>query len=437
MSEILDASSVLGSKSELDLFAVPPTQVVIESGYWVEIFPKNTVTNDGPYEFEVNSDPLYLDLSSNMLYMVVRIVKGDGTVVAKAGNKHIIAPINLFGKTFFKQCKVWLNSKLAYDSGDTYAYRAYLETLLNYGSDAKTTQLQSCMYVKDTAGKMVDVDNHGYDVRGEYANESRHIELMGAIHSDIFNQDRLMLNRINVRLELHRNSNAFSLIGVANHGDCKIEVIKMSWFIRKIEILSSLSLSLETHLSKNMAKYPIRRIVCKTLHINGGRRDSPNNVLFSGQIPRRMLIGCVEKDAFFGNYRHNPFDFKNFNITQIRVMAGDNTYPRNPMLFDFPNKRYTRAYMGLFEALNIVNEDKGVSISYGDYLDGYCLFGFDLSPDCSDGSHWQLIREGSTSISIEFGADTPAAGIKVIVLAEFDNLMNIDKWRNVFFDYAV
>ncbi|MCP4458743.1 MAG: hypothetical protein GY816_12080 [Cytophagales bacterium] len=437
MTEIIDGSSVLGSKSELDLFAVPPTQVAIEKGYWVEVFPKNTVTNDGPYEFEINSDPMYLDFSSNMLYMLVRVVKGDGGEVAKEDEKFIIAPINLFGKTFFKQVKVWLNSKLAYDSGDTYAYRAYLETLLNYGSDAKSTQLQASMYAKDTAGKMLDADNDGYNTRAEYANESRHVELMAPIHTDIFNQDRLMLNRMSVRLELHRNSNAFSLMGSANHGDCKVEVIKMSWFVRKVEILNSLSLSLEANLNKHVAKYPIRRIVCKTLHINGGRRDSPNNVLFSGQVPRRMIIGCVDKDSFFGSYRHNPFNFKNFSITHIRVTAGDVTYPRNPMVFDFANKRYTRAYMGLFEALNMVNEDKGNSICYDDYLNGYCMFGFDLSPDCSDGSHWQLIREGSTSISIEFGTDTPASGIKVIVLAEFDNLMTIDKWRNVFFDYSI
>ena len=36
----------------------------------------------------------------------------------------------------------------------TYAYRAYLETLLNYGPAAKQSQLAAAMFYKDTAGNM-------------------------------------------------------------------------------------------------------------------------------------------------------------------------------------------------------------------------------------------------------------------------------------------
>ncbi len=36
----------------------------------------------------------------------------------------------------------------------TYAYRAYLETLLNYGPAAKDSQLTAFMFYKDKAGKM-------------------------------------------------------------------------------------------------------------------------------------------------------------------------------------------------------------------------------------------------------------------------------------------
>ncbi|MCP4486817.1 MAG: hypothetical protein GY820_05790 [Gammaproteobacteria bacterium] len=242
---------------------------------------------------------------------------------------------------------------------------------------------------------------------------------------------------MDVRLELHRNSNAFSLLTLTDNQEYKIDIIGMTWFVRKVDILKSFALALETHISKQPAKYPIRRVMVKTLHVDGGRRDTPNNTLFTGQVPRRLIIGCVDKDAFFGHLRKNPFNFKNFGIKQIQVTAGDITYPRNPVVFDFPNKRYTRAFLGLFDAMNSANEDRGNSISYSDFYSGYTLFGFDLSPDCSDGAHWELIREGSTSIRIEFGEDTPQTGIKVVVFAEFDNLMTVDKNRNVFFDYTV
>ena len=437
MAHIIDRDSMMGSKSELDLFTVPPTQVGIERGSWVEIFPINTVTSEGPYQFRVSADPLLLDLSSNYIHMVVEVCKADGSAAAKTATNYSVSPINLFGKTFFKQVKVWLNSKLAYDSNDTYMYRAYIETLLSFGSDAKNSQLQTSLYSKDTSGKFESVENQGHKFRGAYIDDGRKMEVVGPIHADIFNQNRLMLNNMEVQLELHRNSNAFSLFSTETNADYRIKVISMTWFVRKVEILKSIALGIEARLSRQAAKYPIRRIVVRTVHVDGGRRDTPNNVLFNGQIPRRVIVGCVEKDAFFGSYSKNPFNFKPFGIRSAQVTAGDIVYPRNPAVLDFAHGLYTRAYLGLFDAINWSNADKGNAISYSDYADGYTLLGFDLSSDSADEGHWELIRAGSTSLRLEFAKDTPDGGIKVVVLAEFDNLLMIDKNRNVFFDYSV
>ena len=434
MAMILDQESVLGSKTELDLFSVPPTQVAIENGSWFEVYPKNTVTSEGPYEFQITPDPLYLDLNRNYLHMVLSITKQDGSALADGTD---VGFINLIGKTFFKQCKVWINSNLAYDSSDTYAYRAYLETLLNYGSDAKETHLQGGMYFRDQATKMDAVENEGHKNRVELSKASRHVELMCPIHSDVFNQDRFLLNNIDVRLELHRNTDKFCLTSFAANPDVKINVISMMWYVRKVDVLKSMALGLEAQLARQPAKYPIRRVVVKTMQILGGRRDSPQSIIFNGQVPRRIIIGCLNKDAFYGDFKKNPFNFQNFNIRQVSVTAGGITYPRNPMLLDFANKRYTRAYLSLFEATNSANEDKGNKITYSNFYSGYTFFGFDLSPDSTDGAHWELIKDGSTSIRIEFAEDTPETGIKCVVLGEFDNLMSIDRFRNVYFDYSV
>ena len=175
MSELIDKSSILGTKCELDLFTVPPTQVSIERGFWCEIHPKTTLSSTGPYEFQITRDPNYIDLNSNFLYMVLSITKPDGTGVAKASATEFgVAPINVLGKTFFKQIKVWLNNRLAYDSNDTYAYRALFETCLSYGNDAKNSHLQTAMYYKDTAGKMDSIPgNEGIKKRGAIEETAR------------------------------------------------------------------------------------------------------------------------------------------------------------------------------------------------------------------------------------------------------------------------
>ena len=62
--------------------------------------------------------------------------------------------MNLFLHSLFSQVDVSLNERLISPSTNTYPYRAMLETLLNYGEDAKSSQLTMAMFYKDTPGKM-------------------------------------------------------------------------------------------------------------------------------------------------------------------------------------------------------------------------------------------------------------------------------------------
>ncbi len=435
MAEIIDASSLLSTKSELDVFSVPPTQVAIERSYWHAVYPKNTVTDTGPYEFQITPDPNYLDLSSNFIHLRLKLTDDTGAACAAAAS---VAPINAIGKTFFNHVKVWLGSKLCYDSADTYAYRAYLETLLNYGTDAKQTHLQSCLFAKDMGGQMDAVTNDGFIWRKNRSKQGSVLDLLAPIHADVFHQDRLMLNNIDVRVELHRNSDAFCIQTLEDaHVGCKLHVESMVWYVKKVEVLKSISLAQEAALTRTPALYPLRRMMVKVLHVEGGRLDTPHNLLFNGQLPRRLLIGCVDKTAYFGNAKKNPFNFKNFKIKSVQVQAGDEYYPRNAIPCDFTKGEYVHAYTGLMDTLSVTRADKGVDISYSDYKDGYCLFGFMLTPDTTDGDHWDLIRNGSTTIKINFAEATPVDGLNLIICAEFDNLLRIDSERNCFFDYSV
>jgi len=62
------------TKSELDLFSVPPTQTSMESGNWIEYHTLATVTDGSPIEFEIGgSGEDYTDFDNSMLYMQVKV----------------------------------------------------------------------------------------------------------------------------------------------------------------------------------------------------------------------------------------------------------------------------------------------------------------------------------------------------------------------------
>ena len=450
MAQLIDASSVPSGKMELDVFSVPLTQVAVKRAFWHEVHPQNTLTDAGPYEFHMPPDPHYLDLSKNYIYIKMSITKTNGGVLTwepaageqlEGGVVDKVGPINLIGKTLFKQVKLFLGSKLAYDSGDTYAYRASVETELNYGHNFKTSFLQAAGYEADAPTNDTDnANNEGWEKRCSWFKHKNHettvVEFMAQLHVDLFNQEKYLINQIDTRLELHRNSEAFALMSFSNNPDFKIRINDMAWIVKKVDPVESISLALESALQRQTVKYPIRRVQIKTLQLEAGRKDTPTTTLFNGQIPRRMVICLVDSDAFHGNYKKSPFNFKHYDASSIQVIAGGVNYPPNPLQMDYGKNHYTRPFIQMYESLGLVSAQKSNWLDMDDFASGFAFYVFDLSPDSSDDSHWELIQEGSTVIRMTFRNPIPQGGVKLIAVAEFDNLITIDRFRNVYFDYT-
>ncbi len=448
-SQLLDQNSVPSGKMELDVFSVPTTQVAVKSGFWHEVNPQNTLTDAGPYEFYMPSDPHFLDLSRNYIFMKLSITKRNGLPLqwngAEEGEEaHLddkVGPINLIGKTFFKQVKLFLGSKLAYDSGDSYAYRAHLETELNFGENFKKSFLQAAGYEPDAPTDKSDTnENEGWDKRCKWFMTADHqttvVEFMSPFHVDLFNQEKYLINKIDIRMELHRNSDSFALLSYAAAPDFRIKVHDMKWIVRRVDPVESVTLALETALLRTTVKYPIRRVQIKTVQLEAGRKDTPTSAIFNGQIPRRLVICCVDSDAFHGSYRKSPFNFKHYKASSIQVIAGGMNFPPNPLEMDFTKNHISRPFVQMYESLGLAATHNSNWLDMSDFANGYAFYVFDLSPDASDDAHWELIREGSTTVRLTFKDVIPAGGVKLIALAEFDNLITIDRFRNTYFDYT-
>jgi hypothetical protein len=153
------------AKSELDLFSLPLTQTSIESGIYVEYRPISNITGEAPVEFDVTATgDDYLDLANSFLCVRAKITRINGDDLDAADT---VGPVNNFLHSLFSQVDVSLNGTLITSSMNTYAYRAYSETPLSYGVDAKTSQLTSALFYKDEAGKMDKLNPLGDQCGGE------------------------------------------------------------------------------------------------------------------------------------------------------------------------------------------------------------------------------------------------------------------------------
>lgn len=148
-----------GMPSELSLFELPPTQTAVSDIYFHEIRPLSQLSGDGPIEFRISGQNSldYLDLAGSQLYVKLKVKKGNGSKMVSADK---VGPVNLFLQALFSTTEVTLQNKAIITSNYN-PYRAMFETLLNFGQDAKSSQLLSQLFIKDDSDHPEDTDPSG------------------------------------------------------------------------------------------------------------------------------------------------------------------------------------------------------------------------------------------------------------------------------------
>jgi hypothetical protein len=429
-------------KSELDLFSVPPTQVSLEKGYWMDHQPVSSVSDGGPITFLSPGTEDYIDLSKTLLVVRAKVTKASGEDL-DADEK--VGIVNNFLHSLFKQVDVFLKEKQVTQAMGTYAYRAYLETLLNYGPAAKHSQLTASMFYKDTAGKM-DVANLtlagnnanlGLTTRYKFSKESGVLEMIGPVFCDVFMSERLLLSYVDLKVIMNRNGNEFCLMASEDDVDYRVKLIDAYLKVRRIKVAPSVSLAHELALRKGPAVYPIRRVECKTFIASGGNPALRKDNVFNGLVPKSFVFGLVESTAFNGAYKKNPYNFQHFNVSSVGVSVNGEDIPFKPLQLSFgANPRFIEAFCTQFSGTGKWLFNTGNDIDRTEFPNGYAVYALDLSADmCGSSPHFNVVQKGSLTVDIKFST-TPTVAVSLVCYGEFENIIQIDAERNVIYDYV-
>ena len=421
----------------LDLFSVPPTQTAVRDGQWVEYHPLATLAPNAPIEFIVSGATAdYIDMNNSYLHVKAKVTKNDGSAPLAADVE--FAPVNYWMHSLFSQVDVLLNDTLVTPSENTYPYRAYIESTLNYGREAKETHLTSALYYQDTAEQLDSRDetlNAGFKKRHDHAHQGRVVDMEGRLHCDIFHQNRLLMNGVDVKIRLIPSKSSFNLIGPAEN--YRSIITHASFFARKIRLNPAVALAQAKALEIAPAKYPVKRVVVKTFTVPQGNASVVQDNLFLSQTPNRLVIGLVASDAFNGSIITNPFNFATHDVSFLSLYLDGKQVPSKPLQPNFAEGQFIRSYYNSMVASGLANRDAGSNISRDDFAGGFALYSLDLTPSLLDDNElFELVKSGALRLEIKFSR-AQNASLTVVVWAEMDNMIEIDRSRQVLTNFSL
>nr|XP_033788773.1 uncharacterized protein F54H12.2-like [Geotrypetes seraphini] len=416
-------------KSELDLFELSPTQTSIEKSIYVEI-PLSALSETAPLDFYIaGHGEDYIDLNNTLLHLTCKIVKEDGSDIDAAAK---VALVNYLIASIFSQLDVTLGDQLISQSNNCYPYRALIELILNYGEGALKSQFTSGPFYKDTAEhhniRDIGARNVGFTERAHFTTSSHKVELLGHLHSNLFFQEKL-LNSIDLKIKLSRNKNSFCLMSGDADQNYKLLILNAALFVKRVKVAPGVRLGHAEALLKANVKYLIDRVGLKVFIIPAGTHVINQENLFLGQLPKLIVLGFVDNDAFSGNYAKNPFNFKHYDINFAALYVDGEQVPEKPLQPDFENGNC------VIQATGKHLKDNALLVDRQEFYRGYMLLAFDLSPDQDCADHYSLIKTGNLRAKICFARALPHT-VNMIVYGIFDNVIEINLRRNVLFDLS-
>jgi len=182
------------------------------------------------------------------------------------------------------------------------------------------------------------------------------------------------------------------------------------------------------------AIYTLTRTPTHASIIQSGVLNHTETNLFNGLIPQCIIFEMVRNDAYSGHMARNPFNFQLFALNALRVTSNGEELPYSCL--DLTGGKMIDGYNKLFSGSGDMNCGHGIDIDREDWEKGYALFRLDTTP-AGSGHPNHLIphRSGNINLNLKFANPTPAV-INLIVYAEFQNHLEIDRNRRVVYDLS-
>ena len=440
----------------LDLFKVPPTDFSIASRRKVPINPFTTGIT--PVDFQIDPQSEFIDLSQSEFELELKLKKADGTALTAAATTNLFL-VNNLAHSLFKQISVRLKNTLIRPQTDTYAYKALIDTALNFDRDDGETILKPQGWINGLnphtgalTANQLDATHADHlalpeserfalkqmrEEYGQYVNKTHVLRFKPMI--EVFHLSKLLVPQVQIGIQLFFNSPDFFTIRYRGADAMRLNVadIKIRLLLCQVKVNENLYRELALTMNKSIVSYPTVRSEVRTYNLSATERLFEINNPFQNRTPNLIIVGLVDAAAFNGAVDKNPFAFQKFNLRSIKQLVKGEEYPcENLELAHDSDQLDVRGYHRFLEATSCLRKSKGNMVTRKEWGHGraFTLFAFD---NAANGHlHSPVLNpklSGELQLMLHF-ADDPGVNVTVIVYGEFENLLEVDSNKAILYN---
>ena len=409
-------------QAQLNLFTKTPSDTSLKSKEWIEYKPTNQINDTSAINFSITAQSsAYVDLKSSVLNVKLRLTNGDGTPM----NEAIVAGlVNTPLHSIFRQVDVTFQQTPLSHSGNNYPYKAYIDTILKTNENVQKGELTSQLFYKDVGPDTDDAKtgpNSGLFNRSLATKGGKVVDLEGSLLIDVFQQPKLLLNGVSIGIKLWPSLDSFRLITDTIKADLKVQIVDASFRLCVQRIDGGLMMAHEKMIKMEPAIYPYLKSDIKTTSIASGQYSFSVDDVFQGLVPCKLIVGLVSSAAYMGDYRKNPFYFRDYDCSSVGFYMDGQSYPSQPLRPNYEANQYIDSYRTL------TTFRKDVNIDRYDYTEGYCLYVLEVDPYYS----FNIKRKGHCRLEMKFAKPLPES-VTLILYATFPEILHIDASRSVY-----
>ena len=470
--EITGASGFSSSKldtttlrtSEFDLFSQPrySDQVVAQDVLYY--YPLSMDAARGPFEIKVTGNGTqFMCMNKARLELVMQYdVKAPGGAYEELKDYHDVSITPLPASAIIRNVRVKVNHMDVPELTQThYAYKAYLETLMENTTDNNTTYLYPKLGYFDRAGvyenarvwkdfgslaAKVDKSPKTFNddglpdrdqvrlnplwVRKSVFKDNNPMFFTVPIHLDFLSQQKSFPPNTSMSFIFELNTDSFLCLTKVTNLMPRVRIKKMRLAVPVVTLKPELSSHILTKWNTNPINYYYQPTIPRTFHIAQNSQYWEEHDISHGILPKSLYIVFVKTANFNGRLRESPFIFEHMGLTRFELSIDGQVVNKHTLELDADAWTTGDCLRGYDHFLRNTKMSKEASIiTASKWKNDYTIFAFDLTNDYNNNYNLYQPKFGTIGVKVQF--PTLAESHVALVFYVYTKTLSLDKDLNV------